>query len=102
MGEIMQVRAFLALFILATTISAAIADDKLPPGVIKSDAGFYHPGILVNRPQLEFIKAKVAAGAEPWKSAFEAAKSSDFGSRDYAPKPRATVECGPFSKPDLG
>src|SRR4051812_46093567 len=68
----------------------------------KSAAGFYHPGVLVNRAQLEFIKSKVAAGAEPWKSAFEAAKSSDYGSKTYAPKPWETCECGPFSKPDLG
>src|SRR4051795_7638722 len=65
-------------------------------------AGFYHPGVLVNRAQLDFIKAKVAAGAEPWKSAFEAAKSSEYGSLSYTPKPRETVECGPYSKPDVG
>ena len=50
----------------------------LPPA--KSAAGFYHPGVLVNRAQLEFIKAKVAAGAQPWKSAFEAAKASELAS----------------------
>jgi len=65
-------------------------------------AGFYHPGILVNRAQLEFIKSKVASGAEPWKSAFEAAKSSEYGARDYRPHAWKTCECGPFSKPDLG
>src|SRR5207253_11024768 len=60
------------------------------------------PGVLINRAQLEFIKSKVAAGAEPWKSAFDAAKASEYGSLNYTPKPRQTVECGPFSKPDLG
>ena len=69
---------------------------------VKSAAGFYHPGVLVNRAQLDFIKANVAAGNEPWKSAFEAAKSSPYGSLSYEPKPRETVECGPYSKPDLG
>src|SRR5205807_1933107 len=74
-----------------------------PAAVPKPSAsGFYHPGVLVNRDQLDFIKAKVAAGAEPWKSAFEVAKSSEFASRDYTPHARATVECGPYSKPDLG
>lgn len=68
----------------------------------KSEADFYHPGVLVNRAQLEFVKAKVAAGAEPWKSAFEAAKSSPLGAISYTPTPRQTVECGPYSKPDLG
>src|SRR5689334_2186179 len=70
--------------------------------LLAADAPFHHPGVLVNRPQLEFIKAKVAAGAEPWKSAYEAAKSSEWGSLSYKPKPRDTVECGPYSKPDLG
>ena len=68
----------------------------------KAEAGFHHPGVLVNRAQLEFVKAKVAAGAEPWKSAFEAAKASPLGAISYTPTPRQTVECGPYSKPDLG
>jgi hypothetical protein len=63
---------------------------------------FHHPGILVNRAQLDFVKAKIAAGLEPWKSAFETAKSSDLGSITYAPKPHDTCECGPFSRPDIG
>src|SRR5262245_3116182 len=67
-----------------------------------TDKGFHHHGILVNREQLEFIKYKVTAGAEPCKSAFEAAKSREYGARNYRPKPRQTVECGPYSKPDLG
>src|SRR4051812_6133448 len=65
-------------------------------------AGFHHPGVLVNREQLEFVKAKVAAGLEPWKSAFEAAKASDLGALTYTPHPIQTCECGPFSKPDIG
>src|ERR1041384_5096471 len=64
--------------------------------------GFHHPGVLVNRAQLDFIKAKVAAGAEPWKSAFEAAKASELGALNYTPKPRDEVCCGPRSTPDLG
>src|SRR4051812_45681949 len=63
---------------------------------------FHHPGILVNRAQLDFIKTRVAANAEPWKSAFEGAKASDSGSLTYTPHPWKTCECGPFSRPDLG
>ena len=94
--------AFCTAILLASLATRVQAGETLPPGVTKSQAGFYHPGILVNRPQLDFIKAKVAAGAEPWRSAYEAMKSSELASRDYTPKPRATVECGPYSKPDLG
>jgi hypothetical protein len=71
-------------------------------GSVVSAAGFRHPGILVNRAQLDFVKAKIAAGLEPWKSAFEAAKASDLGALSYAPKPHDTCECGPFSRPDIG
>lgn len=78
--------------------SISVADTN---GIV-SAAGFHHPGILVNRAQLEFIKRKVAAGEEPWKSAFEAARTSDLGALSYVPHPWNTCECGPFSKPDLG
>jgi hypothetical protein len=93
--------------VLLTTVSLLAlatggAQSALPPGTIKSAAGFYHPGILVNRAQLDFVKAKIAAGAEPWKSAFEAARTSDLGSLDYIPHPWKKCECGPFSRPDLG
>jgi hypothetical protein len=91
-----------AVFVSAFAVRNAEAQAGLPQGTIKSSAGFYHPGILVNRAQLDFVKAKIAAGVEPWKSAFEAARTSDLGSLDYIPHPWKTCECGPFSKPDLG
>ena len=81
--------------------SAATADETASVGTIATGA-FHHPGVLVNRAQLDFIKSKVAEGAEPWKSAFEAAKASDLGALDYTPKPRDEVCCGPRSNPDLG
>ena len=102
-----QYRWLLSVFCGATllliSLTSVKADDQaLPAGLQKSAAGFYHPGVLVNRAQLDFVKAKVAAGAEPWKSAFEAAKASDLGSKSYVAHPWKTCECGPFSKPDLG
>ena len=65
-------------------------------------AGFVHPGVLVNRAQLEEIKRRVTAGVEPQKSAFETLKSSKWGALDYTPHPRETVECGSNSNPDFG
>ncbi len=65
-------------------------------------AGFVHPGALVNRAQLDEIKRRVKAGIEPQKSAFESLKASPTGALDYAPNPRNEVECGSYSKPDLG
>ena len=65
-------------------------------------SGFVHPGVLVNRAQLEEMKRRVAAGVEPQKSAFEALRASKWGARDYTPHPWATVECGSNSNPNLG
>jgi len=98
----------LAPLVLAAALAGVSSTDicaaqtVLPVGTIKSPAGFYHPGVLVNRAQLDFIKGKVAAGIEPWQSALAAAKSNDLGSLTYIPHPWKTCECGPFSRPDLG
>src|SRR3954471_21503284 len=93
-------RVCLSLLLITLVAGHAFGADGATPS--KSSAGFYHPGVLVNRAQLELIKSKVAAGAEPWKTAFEAAKASNYGALNYTPHPWKTCECGPFSKPDLG
>ena len=63
---------------------------------------YRHPGVVVSREQMEFVKQKIAAGEEPWKSAFAKLKSSAQGSLSWQPKPRATVDCGPYSNPNNG
>jgi Alginate lyase len=63
---------------------------------------FRHPGILNNQAELDFIRDRVQAGAEPWKSAFNKLTNSRYASLAYTPRPRAVVEAGPYSRPDLG
>jgi hypothetical protein len=70
--------------------------------VLTAAAEFRHPGVLLNRPQLELIKQRVAQGIEPQKTAFAAMLASPYADLAYAPSPRAVVECGPYSRPDLG
>lgn len=82
--------------LLACAISAASAKTD------NSRVPFNHPGILLNRAQLDLIKERVATGIEPQKTAFAALLTSPLADLNYAPSPRATVECGPNSKPDLG
>src|SRR5437870_966263 len=77
-----------------------LAADK--SGKPAKSSGFVHPGILVNKAQLDEIKRRVTADIEPQKSAFEALKASKWGALDYEPHPRETVECGSNSNPDLG
>ncbi len=63
---------------------------------------FVHPGILVNQAMLDFVKAKLAAGAEPWRGALAKMQASNFGKLSYTPHPRPVVDCGSSSIPDNG
>jgi hypothetical protein len=83
----------------ATTSVVTTADTSGKPA---KPAGFVHPGVLINRDQLNEIIKRVVAGIEPQKSAFDALKASKLGALDYTPHPRETVECGSNSRPDLG
>ena len=91
-----------ALASVPTRAAETSGTAKASAPAVQSKAGFYHPGVLVNRAQLDFIKGKIAAGAEPWKSAFEAARASNIAALDYTPRPIDTVVCGPRSNPDIG
>ena len=82
------------------TVTVRLTAD--PSGRPAKPVGFIHPGVLVNRAQLDEIKKRVAAGTEPQKTSFEALKRSPLAALDYAPNPRDTVECGSNSNPDLG
>lgn len=84
------------LLFVATAVAAAAQ-----PAVV-SAAGFRHPGVLVNRAQLDLIKQRVAARTEPQYSAFAQMVTSPYAALDYKPTPRAVVECGSYSRPDLG
>src|SRR5258708_7284516 len=83
-----------------TSVTVELTTDA--SGKPAKPVGFQHPGVLLNRAQLDEIKKRVAAGVEPQKSAFVALKASRRGALDYSPTPRDTVECGSNSRPDLG
>jgi hypothetical protein len=69
---------------------------------IAAPATFTHPGVLVSRPQLDFVRSRVNAGAQPWKGAYDQMMASAFASLSRTPKPRAIVECGSYSNPNNG
>jgi hypothetical protein len=86
---------------------AGAGKDGPPPamgggGVVIGPSGFKHPGVVVNRGQLDFLKAKIAAGEQPWKGNFDALKGTSYASHGYQAKPVPTVECGPYSNPSIG
>ncbi|WIM93299.1 alginate lyase family protein [Actinoplanes oblitus] len=90
----------------ATLLAAGIgtADAATTTGIAAPAAGtgFHHPGVLVSQAQLDFVKGKVKAGAQPWKKAYDAMMASPSASLDYTPTPVKVVECGPYSQPDVG
>src|SRR5262245_25183362 len=90
------------LVLCAAFTSLSFAADTNKVAATANAKGFYHPGVLLNRAQLEFIRDKVTAGAEPWKTALETAKASEWAALDYTPRPWQTCECGPRSNPNRG
>lgn len=65
---------------------------------------FSHPGVVVDRAQLAFIRARVNEQAGPIYAAFRRAAASDAGSRSaaYGPPPEGIIDCGAYSLPDYG
>ena len=83
------------LTLLASGLTAAPAAHAAP-------AAFTHPGVLVSRAQLDFARAEVQAGAQPWKAAYDQMHASRYASLGRTAKPRAVVECGSYSNPNYG
>lgn len=90
-------------------VLAAVASAALPVGSAAAKkkrpsaaAGFVHPGVLVSRPQLAFVRTQVRAGRQPWKAAFEQMMASSYAAPGRMPSPRPIVECGSYSRPNNG
>ncbi|MFF7281720.1 alginate lyase family protein [Streptomyces griseorubiginosus] len=86
--------------LLATV--AALAAGALAVPADAAPAAFVHPGVTVSQGQLDFVRGKVNAGAQPWKGAFDKMLASKYADLNRTPKPRAVVECGSYSNPDYG
>jgi len=99
-------RVFAMLAALAALVAVAGAHPVLgsepAPQRAFAPPTFTHPGVLVSRPQLDFVRTKVNAAAQPWAAAYRQMLASPFASLSRTPKPRAVVECGPYSNPNLG
>lgn len=71
----------------------------LPGG---GSGSFVHPGVLVSQGQLDFLRDRVLAGAQPWTNAYNQMRGSRYASLSRVPAPRPVVECGSFSNPNFG
>ena len=63
---------------------------------------FQHPGVLNSRASLDFVKGRIAAGAQPWKAAFDELGAHPLASLSRTHQARSVVECGSGSMPDNG
>lgn len=101
----LSLSATVAAVLAASLMSPASAEPAAAPdrpAAAAAPAAFTHPGVLVSRPQLDFTKGRVQAGAQPWKLAYDQMMGSRYASLSRVPRPRAVVECGSYSNPNLG
>jgi len=75
------------------------AHDKEAIGVMQP---IVHPGILQTRADLEFMKTKINAGEEPWKSAWDLWLQSPLASLDFKPNPFTHVIRGAYAAGEHG
>jgi hypothetical protein len=64
--------------------------------------GFVHPGLLQTREELEFMREKVLAKEEPWKTAWDRLCAQSTSSLDFQPKAIAHIVRGPYGSPSVG
>lgn len=69
---------------------------------IAASPPFVHPGILIDAAQVDRIRTRLRDHDSVTVAAFDAARRSSLARLDRTPKPHARVECGPYSKPDIG
>lgn len=72
------------------------------PALAQSGRPFLHPGILQTRQEMEFMKAKVRAGEQPWKKAWENLRAQPFSSLDFQPRPVAHIARGGYGANSAG
>lgn len=76
-----------------TAVPLTTPPSTTPSTMASVTNGFSHPGILMSKTQLDFVKSKITAKQEPWYSAFNSAKGSSYASKTYTAKPVASVQC---------
>ncbi|MGW7529236.1 alginate lyase family protein [Streptomyces sp. NPDC054783] len=101
-GRRTSLRPALALTAAAAMLTTGLLSWPGTQRAAAAPAAFVHPGVTVSRAQLDFARSKVLAGAQPWKAAYDQMMASQYASLSRTPKPRAVVECGPYSDPNYG
>jgi hypothetical protein len=84
-----------------TTIGTSTHKDS---GAIRASTprAIVHPGILQTRADLEFMKARIKAGEEPWKFAWDRLQAEPNSSLDFKPQPFAHIIRGAYGAGQKG
>ncbi|WP_147451063.1 DNRLRE domain-containing protein [Corallococcus llansteffanensis] len=77
---------------LASSETTTLA--QRPQLTVTYTPGFVHPGLHVSKAQLDFVRAKIGAGAQPWLAQFNKAVSGSYANTAWTPKPVPTMQCG--------
>lgn len=77
-------------------LAACAAPEGRAQSHAPGDVVFRHPGVVVSHTQLQHAKQMVAAGKEPWASAYRTLLTSRYASLDYTAHPADVVPC-PFN-----
>jgi Alginate lyase len=79
--------------ILALLLFAAVGSWLIYTSFAATTGNFKHPGVLLSKGQIDFIKTKVNTNAQPWKSAFDQMSGGFLASKNYVPKPVPKLQC---------
>jgi hypothetical protein len=101
-SKLKALTAIATMSLLAVAVAPSTQAAVAAPAMPSAPAVFAHPGVLVSRAQLDFIRTQVKAGAQPWTDAYNQMMASSYASLNRTPTPYATVECGPYSNPNIG
>ncbi|NBE51960.1 alginate lyase family protein [Streptomyces boluensis] len=97
-----QACAALLAPLLVLLVSCSAAAPRTPVRIRPPGRDFRHPGVLVDRAQLDLAKQRVAAGDEPWTGAYRAMARSRYADDGYQARPERVVECPPDTRPGHG
>ncbi|KAH8592178.1 secreted protein [Bisporella sp. PMI_857] len=104
----------LLLTVALPSLALAVPASPVPPSANApaspkafAPATWQHPGFVVSKPQLDFVKSQISAKAEPWSGALKQMLADSDAYGKYATATRsskatATVKCGPTTNPDIG
>jgi len=94
-----------------STPTTSVSETASPSGGLPFSTSapltWQHPGFVVSKPQLDFVKSQLSSKSQPWTDAYnkmlgDEDKYGTYVSATRSSKARATVECGPVTNPDIG